>query len=347
MSRVLHLCDCFAGGVRTAIEAYIARSPEASHTVVAGRRSVLPLWSETPPDNYALIWAPGGIRDFAAVARRTLNHLRPDVIHAHSTVAGAIARILPTRTPIIFTPHTYAFARRDISGGTARLFKGIEAALAPRTATLAGASTHECNLAAQFAYKRVVHLPHALARPQSAPRSFAKPSTGPLVASAIGLLNKAKDPGFFIRVVRDVRQEIGTAEVAFRWIGDGDATLRDRLEAEDIEVTGYLRGDAYTVAVQSTAILVHGAAWEVGVPLAVIEAASDACALVIRDIEPVRQSGVPKLVPDSSSAAQEVVRLISSPEALAAAQRQAWQFARRFAPEAQIRALRTLYGLGL
>ena len=57
--------------------------------------------------------APGA--DTSALVRlaRVVRDLRPEVIHAHSSKAGAIARLarpLLGHTPVLYTPHGYAFA---------------------------------------------------------------------------------------------------------------------------------------------------------------------------------------------------------------------------------------------
>ncbi len=80
----------------------------------------------------------------AARALRALDRSRGyAIVHAHSSVAGGIARLaLPRRGRLVYTPHCFAFAAGF--GATQReLYRAIEQALLPRTAALIAASEWE------------------------------------------------------------------------------------------------------------------------------------------------------------------------------------------------------------
>lgn len=72
----------------------------------------------------------GDVRAFARL-RRLVRRIRPDVIHAHSSKAGALVRALRVtgiREPIFYTPHAY-FGMAGGSGPRARAFSTVERAL--------------------------------------------------------------------------------------------------------------------------------------------------------------------------------------------------------------------------
>ena len=87
----------------------------------------------------------------AARALRALDRSRDyTVVHAHSSVAGGIARLaLPRRGRLIYTPHCFAFAAGF--GATRRqLYRAVEQLLLPRTAALIAASAWERDQAVGF-----------------------------------------------------------------------------------------------------------------------------------------------------------------------------------------------------
>jgi glycosyltransferase involved in cell wall biosynthesis len=74
--------------------------------------------------------------DLAAVARfgRIIHDLRPDVVHAHSSKAGAVARLAKLshpRTPVVYTPHGYAFVGHFSRSIERISYRSVERALAP------------------------------------------------------------------------------------------------------------------------------------------------------------------------------------------------------------------------
>ena len=75
-------------------------------------------------------------QDGPALARyaRIVRAVRPDVIHAHSSKAGALARIgrvAHPRTPVVYTPHGFAFNGYFESERERSAYRAVERALAP------------------------------------------------------------------------------------------------------------------------------------------------------------------------------------------------------------------------
>ncbi|HEY3969779.1 MAG TPA: glycosyltransferase family 4 protein [Solirubrobacteraceae bacterium] len=65
---------------------------------------------------------------------RIVRDVKPDVIHAHSSKAGALARLarlLQPQVPVIYTPHGYAFAGYFSRERERRVYRILERALAP------------------------------------------------------------------------------------------------------------------------------------------------------------------------------------------------------------------------
>ena len=118
--KILHVTECFAGGVATAINMYASLVPEHEHMVLyTARRANSP--AKAYPELFSQSWRlPDHHRAAIDTVRRVRDEVAPDVIHAHSSFAGAyvrLARLRGTRrrTPTVYTPHGVAFARNDIS----------------------------------------------------------------------------------------------------------------------------------------------------------------------------------------------------------------------------------------
>ena len=72
----------------------------------------------------------------AAAARLAgiVRELRPGLVHAHSSKAGAVARLARARhprVPLVYSPHLYAFAGHFERGGERFAYRAFEMALAP------------------------------------------------------------------------------------------------------------------------------------------------------------------------------------------------------------------------
>jgi glycosyltransferase involved in cell wall biosynthesis len=103
--------------------------------------------------------------DAVALARfaRVVRAVRPDVIHAHSSKAGAVARlarVLAPRTPVIYTPHGYAFAGYFSSAKERLAYKLIERVLSPLASRVSCVCEAEARLARSVGPRRRVRVVH-------------------------------------------------------------------------------------------------------------------------------------------------------------------------------------------
>jgi glycosyltransferase involved in cell wall biosynthesis len=94
---------------------------------------------------------------------RIVRDLRPDVVHAHSSKAGAVARLARTlhpRVPVVYTPHGYAFAGHFSRRGERAAYRSIERLLAPLASRVVCVCEAEARLARSVganARVRVIH----------------------------------------------------------------------------------------------------------------------------------------------------------------------------------------------
>ncbi|GGF43635.1 glycosyl transferase [Marmoricola endophyticus] len=271
-------------GVERVVGDYVAATPEAEHHVL----------HSTDPSCHGASWAgsagfssvrevPGSPWRFAREVRRARRDLSPDIVHAHSSVAGALVRTLLPRAHVVYTPHCFAFVRRDVRTTTRAAFWLVEALLGRRTAALAACSAHEAALGRRLIRPHRVHYVPNIASLAPAPARVVDEDPRPSVV-AMGRIAPQKAPESFAALAEDLR---GRADVRLTWIGAGSAEQTAALRAAGVEVTGWLDHDAATARLAAADLYVHTARWE-ATPLTVLEAARLEVPVLARDTAPMR-----------------------------------------------------------
>ncbi|WP_166509565.1 glycosyltransferase family 4 protein [Blastococcus sp. TF02-8] len=279
--RVLHVVEKFSSGVGSAIAQYSRSLPSAEHFLL----------STTAVD------AEGDLADQAAFAgtyrmagpvpakirriRAVAAELRPDVVHAHSSHGGAYTRLAlrRRRQPIVYTPHCYAFERRDVARPTRAAFWGIEALLARNTTVFAACAPREERLSRwPGSGARRVLVPNVA--PVPAHLAQRTPGEPPVVVGG-GRISPQKDPGYFAAVVAELRR--ARPELRAVWLGDGEPDARRALERAEVEVTGWLPRAAVLDRLAAADLYLHSARWE-GFPLMVAEAVALGVPTLVRPV---------------------------------------------------------------
>ena len=163
--------------------------------------------------------------------RSLIRRERFDLVHAHGSKAGFIARVaaIGSGVPVVYSPHNFAF-HEGVSRWQARIFAFVEK-LAARylTAKIITVSDGEQTMARQFGVGTpelfvTVHSGVDLSafsrRVDSSEQKAALgvPREAPLVG-AVGRLSEQKNPLAFVRLAARVHEKM--SDVHFVWIGDG------------------------------------------------------------------------------------------------------------------------------
>jgi glycosyltransferase involved in cell wall biosynthesis len=271
----------FSSGVGSAIAQYTRSLPEAEHYLLSGTEVGAEGDLAEQADfagTYRMIGSPAvKIRRIREVVRE----LSPDVIHAHSSHAGAYARLAVSRARhhLVYTPHCYAFERRDIPWPVRTAYRAVEGMLAVNTSAFAACAPRERDLSA-WLFRRAPRI----VVPNVAPPVEEPPVRhrgGPPLLVGGGRLSPQKDPGFFLDAVRRLRST--HPDLRAMWLGDGEVADRRALEASAVEVTGWLpRGEAMNL-LAGASLYLHSARWE-GFPLMVAEAAAVQVPTLVRQV---------------------------------------------------------------
>jgi glycosyltransferase involved in cell wall biosynthesis len=246
--RVLHVLEATLGGTRRYLED-IAQATEGgpiAHGLVYGTSRADTAFSTFLQHAHALGWylrsadaMRRAIRPLAdgqsvLTVSRAIREFRPTIVHAHSAIGGAVARIAaslswPVAPPVVYSPHALPFRL-----GAAYML--AERTLAPLTKRFIAVSDSERReiITTKLAEGTRVDVVHPRIDTQRyAPRSrpAARLALGlpdiPVIVG-VGRLSAQKDPLSFLqilaRVRRSHRRTIGI------WVGDGDL----RAEAEKL-----------------------------------------------------------------------------------------------------------------
>ncbi|MBA3841507.1 MAG: glycosyltransferase [Actinobacteria bacterium] len=328
---VLHVVEALGGGVMVAVRDYMSSTnDDFDHVLLANTRQG---HNTGDLDGYALI-PLGKLRnpiELVRKTRQTIRHLAPDIIHLHSSWAGLLGRICsPLGTSLVYTPHCYAFERRDISLFARTLFWVAEWTLAKRLTIVAAVSPREAELASRLNQRRTVtYVPNiALGGPGCRSESSASEVWNVV---ATGRVMSQKGPEWFASVARIVLAS--RTDFAFTWIGGGDRSGEKLLIDSGVTVTGWMSHRDVLGLLARADLYIHSAAWE-GAPISALEAASYGIPCICRDIPAMRSLNF-SLLADSPTAAAGLLLQVADSDDKSIFAEQSRQIMEQHTPGAQ------------
>ena len=269
---IVHVAESFASGTAAAIADFVRNYPAADHHLVYAFRDAAKI-DPRELSNFASATAlPAGTLSRVRFLRR---HLRGYdgrlIVHAHSSLAGAYVRTAvrkSRRRPLFYTPHCYAFERRDVSSPVRGAFRLIEWLLSFNTTAIGACSPREARLSRWVpSSARVVTVPNV--QPTNLPSRHETFPSRPLRIVGNGRLGPQKDPEFFAAAFRAAAA--ACPGITAVWVGGGDAHSVEVLEQSGVEVTGWLPRPAALDVMSSCDLYLHTALWE-GFPVSIMEA---------------------------------------------------------------------------
>jgi glycosyltransferase involved in cell wall biosynthesis len=262
---------------------------------------------------------------------------RFDVVHTHSSKAGALGRVaalLCSRAVRIHTPHTYAFSftaagQGGEKAGPRGLLLGTERLLARITQRVihVSASEREEGRALRVVpggRQRVVHNgidPARFARPAggAALRAELGIPAGARVVSSVGLLNDAKGHDILVAAAARLPSDVHVLVVGH---GEREGALRERAAALGLGPRLHLPGwrDDISAVHAASDVFALPSRWE-GLPYSLLEAMAAGLPCVASDVNGSRdilgvEPACGLLVPreDPAALAAALQRLLAEPE---------------------------------
>lgn len=198
--------------------------------------------------------------------KRIAKEVRPDIIHFHSSKAGALGRAAFNgyKIPLFYTPHGYSFLMKNSSPIKRKIYYTIEKICGKKKCTIISCSKGEHRESVKLS-KRAVYVNNGINIDELQsfidgagiiqPHSFT--------VFTLGRICYQKNPTMFNQVA------LAIPDVQFLWIGDGE--LRSELTAPNIKITGWTeRKTALKYSLACDAFMLTSL-WE-GLPISLLEA---------------------------------------------------------------------------
>jgi glycosyltransferase involved in cell wall biosynthesis len=231
--------------------------------------------------------------DLAAIARfgHIVRDLRPDLVHAHSSKAGAIARlarIVSPRTPVVYTPHGYAFAGHFSRASERLLYRGIEFALSPLATRVVCVCEAEAWLARSIGPRkrvRVIHNGIAPPAPGGVDPQLAELGRRGPVIGALTLLRAGKGLQTLLAAAPLVLERHAHVQLAIVGEGPDLEQLREQARALGLADAAHFVGprDDPLRALRGMDVFVHPS-WAEAFPYVILEAMALGRTIVASDV---------------------------------------------------------------
>ncbi len=241
----------------------------------------------SPRDDLRSVAGLGGI----------VRRYRPDLVHAHGSKGGVMARLArigAPRTPLVFTPHGFAFAGHFSSRLERGAYEAAERALAPLASRTICVCEAEARLARRVGAGRRVRVVHNGIDPPAEitadPAISSLSEHGPLVGVLSGL-RPGKGLETMIEAIARLRAEGSSAELVVA----GEGSERARLEqlaaglgvAEAVHLPGHSRDPYQFLAALDMFAL---PSWAESFPYSVLEAMAVGLPVVATDVGGVAEA---------------------------------------------------------
>jgi glycosyltransferase involved in cell wall biosynthesis len=340
--RILHVTEASWAGTLEVVQTLAAQQAAAGHDVTLAYaeqpRTPRALADTAGVDLVPLRWArrsPASQLAAGRALRRLARERRAELVHLHSSFAGAIGALaLPRDVPLIYTPHGFAFARTGAGRVTAAAVRAVDALVARRCALVGAVSEAEARLARDgLRAPRVATVRNGI--PELDDGVTERPlERGALAVVAAGRIAEQRRPAATARILSQLAP---VARVA--WIGGGDSDHAARpLHEAGIPVTGWLSRSEALRRLGEATVYLHWSAWD-GQSLAVLQAIARDVVVIASDIPANREIvGARQVCADERAAADLARAVLANPalraELLAEQRRRAPAFgARRMAVE--------------
>lgn len=322
--RVLHIIESFGAGTLTALSDICRHASDGMRHIVfhAVRPETPDNFQELFPESTEFIKSDHLCRDIQARSdysalreiSAVLKKQRPDVVHTHSSKAGALGRVAAwlQSIPSVHTPHGYNFLQAGLSPSRRFSYKAIEWGLARVGTAVAACGEEEYILAKELSAGRgrVRLIPNAIdmAVMETVPRSGRKTGEPPRIGTS-GRYTEAKNPAWFHTLARDFQDA-----AQWTWIG---ADMNAPTLPPYIAPTGWQSRANALALVADLDIFIQTSLWE-GLSYSILEAMALGKPVVASRIPaniPIIEHGVTGfLASDVQEFARHLETLIASPE---------------------------------
>ncbi|MBN8971418.1 MAG: glycosyltransferase family 4 protein [Xanthobacteraceae bacterium] len=276
--KVLHVCESLIGGPASYLEEILPYQTQqfgADNVVVlapANQRSAIASSINCVVETYER--AGRDVRSILALAlaiRAAIKLHDPDIVHLHSSFAGAVGRLIirnsRSRARVVYCAHCWAFDRPRQTIAT-RLYAMLERKLSGRADAIVNISAHEGPLLRKAGIpldntRLVVSGMKDVASP---PDTDALPATGPMRLLFVGRFDSQKGIDLLLQDFAHLEPGRATLDLVGAKIVDN----RDLTIPPDVKLMGWVPRETLTTMFEKFDAVVMPSRWE-GMPLLAIE----------------------------------------------------------------------------
>ena len=233
----------------------------------------------------------------------------PDVVHAHSAMAGLVARMTRVQldVPVLYTVHGFGF-KPQVPWVRRQMASLAERALSRLTSHMVCVSQHERELAYQLpiAHERVHVVPNGIAHLKAPPETTWHDIPRLIM---VARMKSPKRHDLLLQALAQVRDKLGH-ELPVTFAGDGPlraqyVALAEQLGLQEITWAGEVIHVAPLLAEHDVLVLLSD---HEGMPITVLEAMRSGLTIVASDLPGIREQVI---------AGQEALLVHNNPDAVA------------------------------
>lgn len=279
--KILHVTDAMNAGVSEGIFTICKVTSKHDHYLLWSSHNDSPTVSESSLHTiFQDFWKwEGNIFQKLNFLAKLNKELKPDIIHLHSSIAGVYGRLLKLNSIIIYSPHCYAFQRKDISIFSKLFFYLCEFILIFRTsATGVCWPIEEKYVRTYLKSSKILQFP--LINFQHILSAELNKNYSNNIFYSLGRIRPQKDPKFLLKVISKLRPY---ENFSFFWIGEGDLKLAKALVSNNVKIIPWQNKEDIWKNSQNMNCTLISSKWESG-PLTFYESLSNGIPVIVRDI---------------------------------------------------------------
>ena len=274
--KILHIVEAMGGGVFTYLVGLTNQLVKNNDVYIA-----YGLRDQTPDDfksyfdkNINLIEVKSFTRELNIIKdlrafqeiRNIEKKIDPDVIHLHSSKAGALGRVAfnLSKKPVFYTPHGYSFLMEDKGSIKRMIYKAIEWFCGKLNSITISCSKGEDEESKKLTPNTLfINNAVNIEELENLMSNYKNYDNKKVTIFTLGRICYQKNPRLFNEIAKSF------PNINFIWIGNGE--LINELTSPNITVTGWLKKEeALKIAMRSNIFLLTSL-WE-GLPLSLLEA---------------------------------------------------------------------------
>ena len=278
--KICHIVESFGGGVFYAI-------CQIANEQIAQGHSVIIVYSKRwdTPSNYKDNFSKDilflqinmsvGINIKGQVVllktlKKIIKENYPDIIHAHSSIAGFYSRmLLQKKGKLFYTPHGLGFLRKDVFLVSRIIFLFFEKIAHKMGGSIIACSNSEFSeIRQKISSEKIYLLPNVVPTDTLKEYKIIKRNTKNTIVMA-GRISPQKNSSLFIDIKK--RLDESNVNANYIWFGDGDINMKRELINNGISVTGILERKELWRELSKSTIFLQTSLWE-GMPLTLMEA---------------------------------------------------------------------------